>query len=1241
LDSEIDVKSVQQVRVMGSRIEEELDRRILILDGAMGTMIQALRLTEQDVRGDRFAAHPKDLARFADILCLTQPAAITQIHRQYLEAGADIVETNTFGASFVGMEDYDLPRELVREINLAAVRCARQAADEVTERNPDRPRFVAGSIGPTPRQMTISTKMDDPSFRAVTFPQMVESYYEQVAALVEGGVDLLLPETVIDTLNLKACLFAINRYFVEHAVRVPVVVSGTFSAAGVTFVSSQSVEAFWNSVSHFPLLAVGMNCALGPQTMRPHLQELAQVSSTRISCYPNAGLPNEMGQYDLGPVEMAELVGEFADNGWLNIVGGCCGTTPAHIRAIAERVARSQPHRLASTLPYLRLSGTLPYTLRPESSFTMIGERTNVTGSRAFANLIRNDQYEAAVDIARQQVANGAQIIDINMDDALLDGEAAMTKFLNLLAGEGEVSQVPVMIDSSKWSVLEAGLRCLQGKGIVNSISLKDGEEEFLRRARLVRSYGAAAVVMAFDESGQAVETEHKVRVCQRAFRLLTEEVGFPPSDIIFDPNILTVATGIEEHNDYALNFIEATRRIKQVCPGAHVSGGVSNISFSFRGNDVVREAMHAAFLYHAIRAGLDMGIVNAGQLAVYEEIPRELRDRVEDVLLNRRADATERLIEYAGTVKGKGKAAAAEDLAWREESVPQRLQHALINGLDKFLEEDLAAARQQYPRCLSIIEGPLMDGMTVVGDLFGAGKMFLPQVVKSARVMKRAVAYLLPFMEAERESQGQVARSYRGKVLLATVKGDVHDIGKNIVSVVLGCNNYEVIDLGVMTPCEKILQAAREQQVDLIGLSGLITPSLDEMTHVAQEMKRLGMTQPLLIGGATTSAKHTAVKIAPHYAQPVVHVLDASRCVGVVDRLMSNQLRGDFVRDNRKLQAELVSSYEKRQVTLVPYEEAKRRRFATDWATVRIDQPEFLGRRTLPAISLAELVPWIDWSPFFLTWELKGKYPRIFDDAVVGAQARELFADARRLLDRIVQEKLLTARAVYGFWPAAADGDDVVLYTDEKRTHELTRFYMLRQQWQRQGQVDFRSLADYVAPLDSGRQDYVGAFAVTTGHGVDALCAEFDRQHDDYHSIMVKALADRLAEAFAEWLHERVRHEWGYGREEKLSAEQVIDEQYRGIRPAHGYPACPDHSEKRRLWELLDAEREAGMKLTESFAMEPASSVSGLYFAHPDARYFAVDRVGRDQVEDYARRKGESLNVVQRWLGPNLGYEV
>ncbi len=1235
------MKSVQQVRVMGSRIEEELDRRILILDGAMGTMIQALRLTEQDVRGDRFAAHPKDLARFADILCLTQPAAITQIHRQYLEAGADIVETNTFGASFVGMEDYDLPRELVREINLAAVRCARQAADEVTERNPDRPRFVAGSIGPTPRQMTISTKMDDPSFRAVTFPQMVESYYEQVAALVEGGVDLLLPETVIDTLNLKACLFAINRYFVEHAVRVPVVVSGTFSAAGVTFVSSQSVEAFWNSVSHFPLLAVGMNCALGPQTMRPHLQELAQVSSTRISCYPNAGLPNEMGQYDLGPVEMAELVGEFADNGWLNIVGGCCGTTPAHIRAIAERVARSQPHRLASTLPYLRLSGTLPYTLRPESSFTMIGERTNVTGSRAFANLIRNDQYEAAVDIARQQVANGAQIIDINMDDALLDGEAAMTKFLNLLAGEGEVSQVPVMIDSSKWSVLEAGLRCLQGKGIVNSISLKDGEEEFLRRARLVRSYGAAAVVMAFDESGQAVETEHKVRVCQRAFRLLTEEVGFPPSDIIFDPNILTVATGIEEHNDYALNFIEATRRIKQVCPGAHVSGGVSNISFSFRGNDVVREAMHAAFLYHAIRAGLDMGIVNAGQLAVYEEIPRELRDRVEDVLLNRRADATERLIEYAGTVKGKGKAAAAEDLAWREESVPQRLQHALINGLDKFLEEDLAAARQQYPRCLSIIEGPLMDGMTVVGDLFGAGKMFLPQVVKSARVMKRAVAYLLPFMEAERESQGQVARSYRGKVLLATVKGDVHDIGKNIVSVVLGCNNYEVIDLGVMTPCEKILQAAREQQVDLIGLSGLITPSLDEMTHVAQEMKRLGMTQPLLIGGATTSAKHTAVKIAPHYAQPVVHVLDASRCVGVVDRLMSNQLRGDFVRDNRKLQAELVSSYEKRQVTLVPYEEAKRRRFATDWATVRIDQPEFLGRRTLPAISLAELVPWIDWSPFFLTWELKGKYPRIFDDAVVGAQARELFADARRLLDRIVQEKLLTARAVYGFWPAAADGDDVVLYTDEKRTHELTRFYMLRQQWQRQGQVDFRSLADYVAPLDSGRQDYVGAFAVTTGHGVDALCAEFDRQHDDYHSIMVKALADRLAEAFAEWLHERVRHEWGYGREEKLSAEQVIDEQYRGIRPAHGYPACPDHSEKRRLWELLDAEREAGMKLTESFAMEPASSVSGLYFAHPDARYFAVDRVGRDQVEDYARRKGESLNVVQRWLGPNLGYEV
>ncbi|HND51664.1 MAG TPA: methionine synthase, partial [Pirellulaceae bacterium] len=1057
------------------RLEELLDRRILVLDGAMGTMIQALKLGENDVRGDRFAKHPKDLSRFADILCLTRPDDITQIHREYLDAGADIIETNTFGASVVGMDEFDLPRELVREINLAAVRCARRAADEFTARTPDRPRFVAGSIGPTTKQMAISTKVDDPAYRAVTFPQMVDSYYEQVAALIEGGVDLLLPETVIDTLNLKACLFAIDKYCAEHGVRVPVIASGTFTAQGVTFVSAQSIEAFWNAVSHFPLLAVGMNCALGPELMRPHIEELAAVSTTRISCYPNAGLPNEMGQYDLGPAKMAELVGEFADNGWLNVVGGCCGTTPAHIRAMAQRVASSRPHRRSMAEPYLRLSGTLPYTMRPETNFTMVGERTNVTGSRAFANLIRNGKYDEAVDIARQQVANGAAIIDINMDDALLDGEAAMTRYLNLLAGEGEVAKVPVMIDSSRWSVIEAGLRCLQGKAIVNSISLKDGEEEFLRRARLVRSYGAAVVVMAFDESGQAVETEHKVSVCRRAYDLLVNQVGFPPQDIIFDPNILTVATGIDEHADYALNFIEATRRIKHHCPGVKVSGGVSNISFSFRGNDHVREAMHSAFLYHAIRAGLDMGIVNAGQLAVYEEIPRDLRDRVEDVLLNRRPDATERLIELAASVKGKGKAAATEDLSWREAAVEDRLKHALVQGLDKFLEVDLEEARGKYGRGLKIIEGPLMDGMTVVGDLFGAGKMFLPQVVKSARVMKKAVAWLLPFMEQEQAESGEENRQARAKVLLATVKGDVHDIGKNIVGVVLGCNNYEVIDLGVMVSCEQILKSAVEHSVDVIGLSGLITPSLDEMTHVAREMQRLGLKQPLLIGGATTSAKHTAVKIAPKYEQPVVHVLDASRSVGVVERLINQQSRSDFARENRKLQADLVASYERRQVTLAPYAEAKAKRFATDWSTVRIDTPEFIGRRLLEEIPLTELLPVIDWSPFFMTWELKGKYPTIFDDAIVGAQARELFRDANSLLDRIVRERRLTARAIYGFWPAASDEDDVVVYSDETRSHELTRFHMLRQQWSRPGQSDYRSLADYIAPLDSGRRDYVG----------------------------------------------------------------------------------------------------------------------------------------------------------------------
>ena len=1222
-------------------LEELLASRILVLDGAMGTMVQALKLDEAAIRGRRFAKHHKDLARFTDILCLTRPQDVTEIHRLYLDAGADIIETNTFNATPIGMIEFELPPELVREINVAAVRCAREAADEFNLRTPDKPRFVAGSIGPTGRQMAISTRVDDAAHRDVVFDQMVASYYEQIAALVETGVDILLPETVIDTLNLKACLFAIDQYFRQSGQHVPVMVSATFDRSGATFVSGQNVAAFWNAVSHFPMLSVGMNCALGPELMRPYVEELSQIAPVNISCHPNAGLPNEMGAYDLGPTQMAGMLAEFARNGWVNIVGGCCGTTPDHIRAIAAAVEDLQPHPKSVVEPYTRLSGTQPLTLRPDSNFLMIGERTNVTGSKAFARLIREEKFAEAVEVARQQVEGGAAVIDINMDADLLDSEAAMTKFLNLIGGEPDIAKVPVMIDSSKWSVIEAGLKCLQGKAIVNSISLKDGEDEFLRRARLVRCYGAAVVVMAFDEQGQAVEVDDKVRICQRVYRLLTEELGFPAEDIIFDPNILTVATGMEEHNNYAVNFIAATRLIKRKCPGAKVSGGVSNISFSFRGNDAVREAMHAAFLYHAIRAGLDMGIVNAGQLEVYEEIPKPLLERVEDVLLNRRPDATERLIEYAEQIKGTtGKKAKEEELAWREGPVQQRLSHALVKGIDKFIEADVEEARQKYTRCLQIIEGPLMDGMAIVGDLFGAGKMFLPQVVKSARVMKKAVAYLLPFMEQEKIAAGTAAQAKRGKVLMATVKGDVHDIGKNIVGVVLGCNNYEVIDLGVMVPCEKILQTAVEQGVDVIGLSGLITPSLDEMVHNAREMQRQGFTVPLLIGGATTSAKHTAVKIAPQYQQPTIHVLDASRCVGVVDRLLSDELRDNFVGENRTLQRQLVSSFEQRQIKLVPYAEACARRFQTDWSTIRIDLPEFLGVKTLREFPLDEIARYIDWSPFFMTWEFKGKYPQILDDETVGEAARDLFDNARQLLEEIMAAKLLKANAVYGFWPAASDGDDVIVFADEQRSREVTRFHMLRQQWERPGQKDFRSLADYIAPLDAGRTDYIGAFCITAGMGVAELCAKFDADHDDYNSIMVKALADRLAEAFAELLHARVRRDWRYGREESLSNEEMIDEKYRGIRPAPGYPACPDHTEKRTLFDLLGAEANSGVTLTESFAMLPAASVSGLYFAHPQSRYFSVDRITKDQVEDYARRKHMPLAEVERWLAPNLGYE-
>lgn len=1226
-----------------AELEELLQRRLLFLDGATGTQVQALGIDEARVRGERFAEHHKDLKNFADMICLTQPEAQLTIHRNYLAAGADIVETNTFGASPVGMLDFEFaePEALCRELNTAAVQLAKQACAEFSEKTPGKPRFVAGSIGPTSKQMAISTSVEDPGHRDVEFMQMVQSYRIQVESMVEAGVDILLPETVIDTLNLKACLFAIEDYFRESGNRVPVMVSATFDKGGGTFVSGQAIEAFWNAVSHFPMLSVGMNCALGPDVMRPHLEALQGVATPYISCHPNAGEPNEMGQYDLGPDDMLRLVRDYVELGWVNILGGCCGTTPAHIEALVSELQHLKPHHRTSVAPRLRLSGTQPLELRPESNFLMIGERTNVTGSRKFARLIKEENYDEAIEVARQQVEGGANVIDINMDEGLLDSEAVMVRYLRLVAGEGDIAAVPAMIDSSKWEVIEAGLQAVQGKAIVNSISLKDGEQTFLQRAKLCRQYGAAVVVMAFDEQGQAATEEDKVRICKRAFELLRSEIDFPADDIIFDPNILTVATGIEEHNNYAVDFINATRRIKQECPGAKVSGGVSNVSFSFRGNDPVREAIHSVFLYHAVAAGMDMGIVNAGQLVIYDQIEPELKELVEDVILNRREDATERLVDFAESIKAKASGSSTTaDQEWRSGTVEQRLRHALIKGIVKHIDEDTEEARQKYAKCLQVIEGPLMDGMSIVGDLFGAGKMFLPQVVKSARVMKKAVAYLTPFMEAEKQAAGEAASS-RGKVLMATVKGDVHDIGKNIVGVVLGCNNFEVIDMGVMCACESILDKARAESVDMIGLSGLITPSLDEMVHVAREMERLELNLPLLIGGATTSAKHTAVKIAPNYSHPVVHVEDASRSVGVVEKIMSPEARPKLAEENRKLQADLKASYEKRQaVTLVPYAEAQAKRFATDWHSVDIPTPEFTGTRLLDDYPLEELREFIDWSPFFLTWELKGKYPKILSDPNLGSEAQKLFDDAAELLERVIAEKLLTARGVYGFWPANAEGEDIVVYRDDSRTEQLCRFHGLRQQWQRKGQETFYSLADFIAPVDSGRADYLGGFAVTAGVGCDELARQFDADHDDYNSIMIKAVADRLAEAFAEALHAHVRREWGYGTDERLSNEELIAEKYRGIRPAAGYPAQPDHTEKRTLFKLLDAQSVTGISLTESYAMHPAASVSGLYFAHPESRYFAVDRITRQQVEDYAHRKGASVAEIERWLSPNLGYE-
>jgi len=1220
-----------------------LDDRILLLDGSMGALIMQQGPTEEAYRGERFAKHSVNLKNATDILCLTQPDMISEIHRTYLEAGSDIIETNSFNANLISMEEFELA-EFTYEINKTAAELAKRQAEEFTRRDPSKPRFVAGSIGPTKVQLSLNP--DEPGVRPVTFDDMVASYTEQVRGLIDGGVDILLPETSFDTLNMKACLFAIREYFDSQGIELPVMVSGTIFDGGRSL-TAQSVEAFYTSLAHFPMLSIGLNCALGPAQMRPYVEALSGVADCRISCYPNAGMPDGMGGFDSSPTEVAGNLRDFAENGWVNMVGGCCGTTPEYIRQIGEAVRGIKPRRQPDLPHYSAYSNMNRMEIRPETTFVMVGERTNVTGSRKFARLIREECYDEALSIARGQVEGGANIIDINMDEGLLDSGACMQKFLWLLSDNDEPdTSVPIMVDSSKWSIIEAGLKCLQGKGIVNSISLKEGEENFLKQARQIRKYGAAVVVMAFDEEGQAVDCDHKVSICKRAYKLLTEQAGFPPEDIIFDPNILTVGTGLEEHANYAVEFIEAVRRIKAECPGAKTSGGVSNVSFSFRGNDVVREAINAAFLYHAIEAGLDMGIVNAGQLEVYEEIDKELLEYVEDVLLNRRPDATERLVDFAETVKdrasGKSAAKAAE---WRNGTVEERLAHAILKGLTEHIDEDTEEARLKYGRPLDVIQGPLMDGMAVVGELFGAGKMFLPQVVKSARVMKKAVAWLTPFMEAEKEAAGGV--SSRGKVVLATVKGDVHDIGKNIVGVVLKCNNFEVVDLGVLVAAEKILQTAIDENADIIGLSGLITPSLDEMVHVAREMQRQGFKTPLLIGGATTSGKHTAVKISPQYDEPVIYVGDASLSVPVVEALLDPERKPALLEKVRAEQERDRRTYaDRQQKTLVPYAQAFENRFQTDWQSVDIPTPSFTGARTIESQPLEELVPYIDWSPFFQTWELRGKYPAIFDDDHVGAEAKKLFDDAQRLLDEIVEKKLLTARGVYGFWPAHSVGDEILVDVGSdhsavrSRTSEFVCFPMLRQQWERQGQTDFRSLADYIAPADSGRADYLGAFAVTTGHGCDELSEKFLADHDDYHSIMTKALADRLAEAFAEKLHADARRDWGYGQKEGLSADELIAEKYRGIRPAFGYPACPDHTLKQTLFELLDAGNQTGISLTESFAMYPTASVSGLYFAHPEARYFSVDRMTRDQVDDYARRKGQSIQEVERWLAPNLGYD-
>ena len=1216
-------------------LEEALADRILIIDGAMGTMIQNHGLSESDFRGERFADHPQDLAGDNELLTLTRPDLIRGIHSEFLEAGADIIETNTFGSNAVAQADYAL-EGLCHELNVEAARLAKDVAAEWTEKTPDRPRFVAGAIGPTPRTLSISPDVTDPGARSITWDELYQVYRESALGLIEGGVDIILIETIFDTLNAKAALVAIDEIFEEQGRSIPLMISVAITDASGRVLSGQTVDAFWHSVAHANPISVGVNCSLGAQDMRPYVAELSRIASCHVSAYPNAGLPNAFGEYDEEPSMTGELVGEFARSGLVNMVGGCCGTTPAHIRAIAEEVQGSAPRPLPEpTSPLTYFSGLETLTITRESNFQMIGERTNVTGSARFRKLIEADDFEAALGVALEQARSGANLLDVNMDEGMLDSEACMTRFLNLVASEPEISRIPIMIDSSKWSVIEAGLKCVQGKGVVNSISLKEGEEDFLEKAHVIRRYGAGVVVMAFDETGQADTTERKIEICERSYRLLVDKVHFPPEDIIFDPNILAIATGMEEHNDYARNFIEATREIKKRCPGVHISGGVSNLSFSFRGNNRVREAIHSAFLYHAMEAGMDMGIVNAGQLEVYENIPDELLEHVEDILFNRRDDATERMIALAETVKGKGKSKVV-DLSWREAGVEERLSHALVHGISDFIIEDTEEARLKLGRPIEVIEGPLMDGMGVVGDLFGAGKMFLPQVVKSARVMKQAVGHLEPFLEKEQEKGKS-----RGKIVMATVKGDVHDIGKNIVGVVLGCNSYEVIDLGVMVPTEKILDTAVEVGADAVGLSGLITPSLDEMVSVAKEMKRRDLDLPLLIGGATTSRQHTAVRISPEYEETVTHVQDASRAVGVVARLLDPEERKVFDQENRSEQEKLRELHgSQRQKQLLTHEEARANAPEYDWAALEIPEPEFTGRRLIDPVPLAELVDYIDWTFFFSAWELRGRFPAILDDPKFGEAARELHEHGQARLKEIIDQELITAKAVYGFWPARSDGDDIVLFDDESGKQERARFPMLRQQSILKSGVPNRCLADFVAPESSGRTDHIGAFAITAGLGADELARQHEEDLNDYDSILVKALADRLAEAGAEWLHARVRKQWGYGKNEDFSNEELISEAYRGIRPAFGYAACPDHRAKRTLFELLEA-REAGMELTETCAMAPAASVSGLYFAHPESRYFSVGNLGQDQVADYSRRMGCDNSESERWLVSNLGYKT